>query len=86
MEPYTIYIFDNLQKKVEKSDREIIALYAILYSVVRFFVEDLRTDSLMLGSLCIAQVVSLILLFLDVVIFYIRRTKNKVNSRSDSYE
>ena len=35
--------------------------YLGLYSIGRFFVEGLRTDSLMLGSLRIAQVVSLIL-------------------------
>ena len=34
-------------------------MYAIAYSVGRFWIEGLRTDSLMLGPLRIAQVVSL---------------------------
>jgi phosphatidylglycerol---prolipoprotein diacylglyceryl transferase len=35
-------------------------VYAIAYSVGRFWIEGLRTDSLMLGSLRIAQVISLV--------------------------
>ena len=34
-------------------------IYCIAYSLGRFWIEALRTDSLMLGSLKIAQVVSL---------------------------
>lgn len=75
---FVIFVFLIFyRRKMKKSDGEIIALYGILYSIVRFFVEGLRTDSLMLGSLRIAQVVSLILLVLGVVFFYIRRTNEK---------
>ena len=35
-------------------------IYLMTYSVGRFWIEGLRTDSLMLGSLRIAQVVSLV--------------------------
>ncbi|WP_218080566.1 prolipoprotein diacylglyceryl transferase [Anthocerotibacter panamensis] len=38
----------------------IAALYALCYSLGRFWVEGLRTDSLMLGPLRMAQVVSLL--------------------------
>lgn len=47
-----------LKRKPEKGT--VIALYLGLYSLGRFFIEGLRTDSLMLGSLRMAQVVSLI--------------------------
>lgn len=41
---------------------EIALLYLLLYSVGRFFVESIRTDSLMLGPLRVAQLVSLALI------------------------
>ena len=34
--------------------------YIILYSLGRFFIEGLRTDSLMIGPLRMAQVISLV--------------------------
>lgn len=74
---FAFLIFYRGKKK--KKDGEIIALYAILYSIVRFFIEGLRTDSLMLGKLRIAQVVSLILLLIGTVIFCVRRTNSKVS-------
>ena len=40
---------------------QILCLYLMLYSLERFFVEGLRTDSLMIGPLRQAQVVSLCL-------------------------
>jgi phosphatidylglycerol:prolipoprotein diacylglycerol transferase len=43
----------------KKFDGQLILLYVILYSAERFFVEGLRTDSLMIGPLRQAQVISL---------------------------
>lgn len=45
------------RKKLKKGS--IFYLYLILYSIGRFFIEGLRTDSLMLGPLRMAQVISL---------------------------
>jgi len=42
-------------------------LYLILYSAGRFFIEGLRTDSLMLGPLRVAQLVSLLLIVAGLV-------------------
>ncbi|PSF38239.1 prolipoprotein diacylglyceryl transferase [Aphanothece hegewaldii CCALA 016] len=41
-------------------------VYAIAYSIGRFWIEGLRTDSLMLGPLKIAQIVSLIAISLSI--------------------
>lgn len=51
--------------------------YVILYSLGRFFVEGLRTDSLMLGPLRAAQVVSTVAIILaGIFIFYkVRKTE-----------
>lgn len=52
-------------------------LYGILYSAERFCVEGLRTDSLMLGPLKQAQVLSLALIAVCVVLYiYLSRKKD----------
>jgi phosphatidylglycerol:prolipoprotein diacylglycerol transferase len=51
---------------------EIALWYLILYSTARFFIEILRTDSLMLGSFKSAQVISLLLIVLAIQQLYTR--------------
>ena len=48
----------------------------ILYSVERFFVEGLRTDSLMIGPLRQAQVLSLCLIAAGLVLYFVMKKKN----------
>lgn len=53
---------------------EIFMLYLAWYSVVRFFVEGMRTDSLyFLGSIRVSQMLSVILLIVVIVLFIYRR-------------
>ncbi|MDQ0219978.1 prolipoprotein diacylglyceryl transferase [Peribacillus cavernae] len=55
---------------------EVFLYYIIWYSIGRFFVEGLRTDSLMLTeNLRIAQVLSLTLITLAILILWFRRWK-----------
>jgi phosphatidylglycerol:prolipoprotein diacylglycerol transferase len=66
------------QKPVKHRGRVFFA-YLALYSLGRFFIEGLRTDSLMLGPFRIAQLVSLSLILVAVIGFqYIRRQEAKV--------
>lgn len=53
-----------------KSGR-VFALYLIGYSVGRFFIEALRTDSLMLGPFRTAQILSLVMVAAGLAIFYL---------------
>ena len=55
---------------------QILCLYLMLYSVERFFVEGLRTDSLMIGPLRQAQVISLVLFAAGCVLWVILSKKN----------
>ncbi|MGI6737434.1 MAG: prolipoprotein diacylglyceryl transferase [Anaerovoracaceae bacterium] len=48
---------------------QIICLYGILYSIERFFVEGLRTDSLMIGPFRQAQVISIAIIILSAVLY-----------------
>ncbi len=63
-----------LGRQLFSKQGEIALSYFMLYSVGRFMVEGLRTDSLMLGPLRMAQVMSL-LLFAGALLLLIYRRK-----------
>ncbi|HOP65592.1 MAG TPA: prolipoprotein diacylglyceryl transferase [Bacilli bacterium] len=50
---------------------QITSLYLMWYSLGRFFIEATRTDSLMLGSFKVAQIISVVLFIAGLVIFVI---------------
>jgi len=64
-----------LIKKGTMHRGEIALSYFMLYSVGRVIVESFRTDSLMLGSLRMAQVMSIVMFVTALVIFVYRRKK-----------
>lgn len=56
---------------------ELFLTYMIYYSFGRFFIEGMRTDSLMLTeNLRMAQVVSVVLIFVAILIIWYRRKKD----------
>lgn len=57
----------------------ITGIYFMWYGVVRFFIESLRTDALMLGSLRMAQVISIIIFIIGLVLIILSRRKDKYN-------
>ncbi|EKQ57995.1 MULTISPECIES: prolipoprotein diacylglyceryl transferase [unclassified Clostridium] len=67
-----------LHKKSNRNDGIVIASYISLYSVGRFFIEGLRTDSLMLGNIRVAQLISIIgiLAGLAFLVFIKRKHRN----------
>ena len=48
---------------------QLSGIYLVWYGIERFFVEGLRTDSLMLASIKVAQVVSIIYIISGIVLF-----------------
>lgn len=64
-------------RKKQTKDGQIISLYLICYGVLRFFVEGLRTDSLMLGPIRVAQLVSLLGMFAGIIGFILASKRNK---------
>lgn len=50
-----------------------VLFYIVWYSIGRFFIEGMRTDSLMIGSLKQAQVISIVLILAGVISFILRR-------------
>ena len=71
---FLIYV-DNRRK----FEGQTLLLYGILYSAERFFVEALRTDSLMIGPFKQAQVLSLSVIVVCIIAYLIlyRRCKNR---------
>ena len=57
----------------QKVKGEVFLLYLALYSFIRVFVEGLRTDSLMMGGIRVAQLVSVIGMIIPIIIFISRR-------------
>ncbi|QED49541.1 prolipoprotein diacylglyceryl transferase [Cytobacillus dafuensis] len=65
-----------LLRKVNMRQGEMFLTYVMWYSVGRYFVEGLRTDSLMLTEyLRAAQTISIILVIVAVILLVVRRMK-----------
>lgn len=65
----------------------VTGVYLMWYSVGRFFIESLRTDSLMWGNLKMAQIVSIILFLIGLLIIILSRRKSKLeNLYNDSVQ
>ena len=61
-----------------KFEGQVLLLYGILYSAERVMVESLRTDSLMIGPLKQAQVISIVIIIVCAVFYVIlNRRANK---------
>lgn len=61
-------------------DGQIILLYGMLYSVERFFVEGLRTDSLMIGPFRQAQVISITVIIICLISYIALAKRSKQRS------
>ena len=61
-----------------KFEGQTILLYGILYSLERFFVEALRTDSLMIGPFKQAQVISIVIILVCLIAYAMLSKRNKI--------
>ncbi|MFC5602412.1 prolipoprotein diacylglyceryl transferase [Sporosarcina koreensis] len=68
-----------LLRKVPLKRGEMFFFYLTWYSIGRFFIEGMRTDSLYGGDLRAAQIVSIIAILFSVTMFIWRRFVQKVN-------
>ncbi|GAA0231784.1 prolipoprotein diacylglyceryl transferase [Metaclostridioides mangenotii] len=74
-----VFAFLVFTRKKKKYEGQIMVNYIVLYSLGRFFIEGLRTDSLMFGPLRMAQVISLIGIIGGVIAHFYLSNKSKVN-------
>lgn len=64
------------RKNKKTTHGQVLSLYLILYSAVRFFVEGLRTDSLMFLGMRVAQLVSLSAIIAGIILWmYLKKQK-----------
>ncbi|MGM0886978.1 MAG: prolipoprotein diacylglyceryl transferase [Bacillota bacterium] len=69
-------------RKVNLRRGELFLTYVIWYSIGRYFIEGLRTDSLMLTeSLRIAQVISIVLIAVAIALVIYRRVRGHADKR-----
>lgn len=73
-----LLIFLLLYRKKKKFDGELAMLYVAGYGLGRFWIEWMRTDSLMIGSLKVSQVVAAICFFLAVAVI----VKNRIDIKN----
>ena len=63
-------------KRIQKYQGEQFFSYFIFYGIVRFFVEGLRTDSLMFGPIRMAKSVSIVFLIVGIIgVVYVHKKK-----------
>lgn len=78
---WNLLVFAVLMKIYKKKPFEgsVFLLYGILYSIGRFFIEGLRTDSLMVGGLRTAQLVSIavVVIFGGIFVYRMRNLKKE---------
>ena len=76
-----IFIVLSVLSRKRKFSGEITYLYIICYSFIRFFIEGLRTDSLMFFNLRISQILSLVLFITFSGILLYKKYKYKQMSK-----
>lgn len=74
------FVFIAAYSKRKKFDGELFVIYILWYSFGRFFIEGLRTDSLMLGKVRISQAVSLLLFVCAGVTLWYKNKKAEQES------
>ena len=74
-----LFIFGILYftRNKEKFIGENVCIYFLLYGLSRTFIEGLRTDSLMIGSLKVSQIISILLVIISSMIIICNKKKNK---------
>lgn len=88
---WNVFVFIVLYfviRKNKKFDGQILFTYFGLYSVGRFFIEGLRTDSLMFGPFRVAQLVSLSFVVLSVIlnIYFLKKSKTENDNTDNTKE
>ncbi len=81
---FVIFILLTVFKKYRKYSGQLVVSYAISYSVVRFFIEGLRTDSLMVGDFRVSQIVSILIFLIASIIGVSKYKKMKIRNKPEN--
>ena len=72
-----IFVVLSILKRKRKFEGQIFYLYFIMYGFVRFLLEGLRQDSLMLGKIRVSSALSFVLFWVFLVLYVLKRRKIK---------
>jgi len=67
-----------LSRKKRIKNGQIFGTYLIYYSILRFIIESLRTDSLMIGNIKVAELISIFLFILGILVMIYNLDIDKV--------
>ena len=76
----------TLKKKVKLRCGGLTGIYFIWYSIARFFIESLRTDSLMIGNIKVAQAISILLFVLGLYLLFRKKKDTRLNRLKERME
>ena len=79
-----IFVLLKIAQKQRKFKGQIFVYYGALYSGVRFFLETLRTDSLMIFNYRASQLLSALILVLSVLYLYYRKKVQKPANENET--
>ena len=71
---------------MKKYDKGILtSVYLVWYGLGRIYIESLRTDSLMLGNIKIAQLISVLFIISGICMFLFMFIKEYKNNKKEFY-
>lgn len=79
----TIFFILMKRRKKRKFKGELLYIYFMLYGIGRALIESVRADSLMFGNFKISQILSIILVFFSIILYFFGekcRTKKSYKS------
>ena len=79
-----VFIFLVILRKFNPLRGEIFLTYAMLYSIGRFVIEGMRMDSLYMGEIRVAQLVSMLLIAGAIALIIYRRKMGQENYKDQS--
>ncbi|HRS21571.1 MAG TPA: prolipoprotein diacylglyceryl transferase, partial [Clostridia bacterium] len=83
-----VFIFLLIYRRKKKAEGEVFLLYGILYSVGRFWIEGLRTDSLMFMGMRQAQIISVVIfaVFTSMIVYLRKKNKDKAGDDTEQMD
>ena len=81
---FVIMIF--LRRKSYLKNGQVFSFYLIYYGFIRFFIEIFRDDSLMFLNFKVAQIVSIVMILVGIIITIIQKRKPKLEELYDKVD
>lgn len=81
---FIIFLFIRKYKYLKLG--QLTGLYMVWYGIGRFFIEKMRVDSLMFGDFKMAQIVSIVMVVVGIVLYFVKNKGSKLENLYNDYE